>query len=441
MFRLFKAARGEISGRFKAYDRFGPKVPVWCITPRPLERCIHRFFDSSPVSPSGRYVALTRLPDESRPPFAGEPADVVVVDLATAEWSAVASTRGYDTQLGAQVQWGRNDRELYFNDMDVKRWRPFAVRMDPLAGTKVALEGSVYMVSPDGARLASPCLLRTALTQGGYGVVAPAAALPVNGPADDSDGLYITDAESGRCALLASFARICESVADLKSDVTGSAGALYGFHVKWNAQGTRLMFVVRLRRGEGQGHGEGPLTKNYVVTMNADGSDIRLALPAAIWARGGHHPNWCPDGEHIIQNLKLDGSRLQFVRYRYDGSGLGAVAPTIDGGGHPTLHPDGRHLLTDAYLGEKATFGDGTTPLRWIDIETGTETALVRIRTKPLDAGPMNVLRVDPHPAWDRPCRRVVFNACPDGRRRVFVADLSGLVAAEAGARPGAGAG
>lgn len=87
-----------ISERFAAYDEFGPVIPVWCITPAPLERCIHRFFDSSAISPSGRYVALTQLPDETRPPYAGEPADVVVVDLYTAQWEIVARTHGYDTR-------------------------------------------------------------------------------------------------------------------------------------------------------------------------------------------------------------------------------------------------------------------------------------------------------------------------------------------------------
>jgi len=34
-------------------------------------------------------------------------------------------------------------------------------------------------------------------------------------------------------------------------------------------------------------------------------------------------------------------------------------------------------------------------------------------------------LRVDPHPAWDRAYRRLAFNACPDGTRRVYIADLT----------------
>ncbi|HRS96487.1 MAG TPA: hypothetical protein P5179_14550, partial [Candidatus Latescibacteria bacterium] len=52
----------RLSERFERYRAFSPAVPIWCITPDGLDRCIHRFYDTSPVSPSGRYVALTRLP-------------------------------------------------------------------------------------------------------------------------------------------------------------------------------------------------------------------------------------------------------------------------------------------------------------------------------------------------------------------------------------------
>ena len=36
-----------------------------------------------------------------------------------------------------------------------------------------------------------------------------------------------------------------------------------------------------------------------------------------------------------------------------------------------------------------------------------------------------SVMRVDPHPAWDRTWRYVAFNAFVGGTRRVFVADMA----------------
>ena len=72
--------------------------------------------------------------------------------------NGVAETRGWATQLGAQMQWGADDTQLFFNDMDCEAWQPFGVEMDVATGERRELEGTVYMVSHDGTKSASPCL-------------------------------------------------------------------------------------------------------------------------------------------------------------------------------------------------------------------------------------------------------------------------------------------
>jgi hypothetical protein len=171
---------------------------------------------------------------------------------------------------------------------------------------------------------------------------------------------------------------------------------------------------------------------NNVITMNADGSDIHRAITDRHWRRGGHHPNWCPDGEHVLMNLNLFGTGLRLANARYDGTGLRALNDRLPGSGHPTMHPDGVHVLTDAYVSEPLAFRDGTTPIRWLDLANTTDTQLVRIRTEAAFTGPQQELRVDSHPAWDRAFRRFAFNACPDGKRQVFVADMSAILDGQA---------
>lgn len=411
----------NLSARFPLYQDHNPPVPVWCVTPA-APPTIHRFFDTSPISPSGRYIALTRLPYEDRLPRPGEEAEVIVVDLETGEEQVVARTRGWDTQLGAQVQWGGSDHELFFNDVQAGSWRPFGVRMDPLTGDRQELEGTVYMVSPDGRWAASPCLLRTARTQAGYGVLAPPEAIPRNRGAPEDDGIWVTDTRTGRRRLLVSLRQVVDEAGIDEEEYKG--GDFYAAHVKWNPQATRLMLVLRWVPHDG-----GKMRPN-LITMRADGTDIHVAIPAEEWAdKGGHHPNWCPDGDHVMMNLNMRGEGMRFVVARYDGSGYRALHESVVGSGHPSMHPDGRHILTDAYVGEPVAFGDGTVPLRLIDIHDGSETVLVRIRTRPAFSGPKNELRVDPHPAWDRTYTRIAFNACPYGPRAVFVADLSALLA------------
>ena len=122
----------DLSSHFPRYSEFSPQVPVWCTTPGE-GRVIHRFFDTSPFSPSGRYLALTRLPYEDHLPMPGDAAEVILVDLNTSEEQVVAETHGWDTQLGAQTQWGADDSQLFFNDLDTRSWQPFGV-WPPQAG-------------------------------------------------------------------------------------------------------------------------------------------------------------------------------------------------------------------------------------------------------------------------------------------------------------------
>lgn len=414
----------ELSPRFQRCPPHHADVPAWYVTPPELTGCIHRFYDTSPVSPSGRYLALTRLPSETQPPFPGDSADIVVIDLASAEWSVVGKSRGFDTQLGAQVQWGKDDTELFYNDMDTNEWRPFCVRVNPFSGEHTLFDRPVYTVSPSGDFMAAPCLLRMPLTQPGYGVIAPSHRIPISAPADPTDGLWLTSLKNGQSRLILSLERVAEEIKEIRNGMSAINGTLLGFHVKWNPQGNRLMFVVRIRsRGEN--------TKrrlNYVLSVRPDGTDLQLALPARIWAKGGHHPNWYPDGENIVQNLNLHGDGLQFCAYHYSGANLRALSRTILGGGHPTIHRSGTHLLTDAYLKEPVAYGDGSVPIRWINLNTQTEEVLLRVQSAPKYAGISNELRVDPHPAWDRSGQRIIFNCTDEGSRRVCLADLSSRI-------------
>ena len=76
-------------------------------------------------------VALTRFaPGAEGAPmrFGDAPSAVVLVELATGAETRVATTRGADSQLGAQVQWGATDSDLFFNDIEVPSQRLQAAR-------------------------------------------------------------------------------------------------------------------------------------------------------------------------------------------------------------------------------------------------------------------------------------------------------------------------
>lgn len=420
-----------MNGHFPRYRDFDPLVPVWCLTPdRP--GCIHRFFDTSPLSPSGRYLAVFQLPFEDRQPEPGEAGTVCVVDLETGKFRALAETCGWEPQMGANINWGGSDHELFYNDVDPVSWRPFAWKIDPHSGARQQLDGTVYHASPDGRWLVSADLAAMRRTQPGYGVRVPDGHVRRNiGPAED-DGFYLTDTVTGRRRLAASIADLlAEADPPVRIEIPASR-EIYGFHCKFNSRGDRLMLSLRwfpALPGErwDMFRTDGPSVRFAWVTMKPDGSAKHCAVGPEQWLKGGHHATWFPDGRRISMNLDIKGEGMRFVQVDQDGGKLRTMVEGVTGSGHPTVHPDGRHLLTDSYTWEKVAFGDGTVPLRWVDLAAGRERTVARVNiAQPCSDG---VLRVDPHPAWDRRWRHVVFNAFSGGTRRVFLADMTSLLA------------
>jgi hypothetical protein len=404
--------------RFPACTEFAPKIPITRIA---TGRIIHRFFDTSPLSPSGRYVGLFRLPQETRSPQPGETGEVVVVDLHTGQERVVATTRGWEVQLGANVQWGRTDADLFFNDVDPETWRVFAVQLDITTGSRRRLDGSVFTVSPDGTELTSYNLIASRKIQAGYGVVVPDEEIRKNIGPVDYDGWFATDIVTGKTRMIASIRDVYERGVPKLEIPHPERCEFYCFQIRWNQQGTRAMGFLRWRDASL------PASKPSLtlVTMKRDGSDIRLAVTAQQYARGGHHPMWAPDGENMTLNLNIPGGTpyMDLVSVRYDGTNLHSIYPM--GSGHPSMHPTLPFIITDAYHHEPVTNQDGTTPLRLIDLKRNTETSLatVRIRQR-ISASLTSEHRIDAHPVWSKSGRYVVFNGVHNDTRSVYVADL-----------------
>lgn len=420
---------------FPRYTDFAPLVPVWCVTPgENFGGSFHRFFDTSPISPSGRLLAFTRMPREDRAPEAGEVAHVGVVDLETGEQRIVAETRGWEPQMGANVNWGIDDTQLIFNDLDPATWKAFGVRCDVATGNKTRLGGPVYHVSPDGRTAAGSNPVTMRRTQKGYGVVVPDERVPrFVGPQTD-EGLWLTDTQTGESRLALSIHDAIEHATpgfELE-DLPASEYEIYGFHAKWSPDGSRLIWTLRFFRNDGTtrwGVLHTPDIRFTVLTVTPDGKDVRNAVPTRYWRKRGHHINWTSDSRSLSMNLQLvESGPLRLVGCGADGSNLGPLLEDAVGSGHPTVHPTANHILTDVYAHEPLAFDDGTTPLRWIDLETGQERTVVRFPSRTAAQDADAVMRLDPHPAWDRTWRWVAFNAMIDGTRRVMLADMRPLL-------------
>lgn len=440
----------EIAKSFPRYNGYNPLVPVYQITDgsRPV---IHRFYDTSPISPSGRYIALNEFPFEDHLPTASDSGSVFVIDLSNGKEVFRDNTSAWDTQLGAHAQWGETDNELYFNFRG-DDGLPCARRVNLETGAGETLKSPVYMISPDGTTNAAPSVEKLCLVQPGYGLIMPdvEAFRHTGAPADD--GLFVSDTRTGERRLLLSLREIWDSFPEAFAGLDPQQGGLYGFHVKWSPDGNRLMFIVRWLPKDAIAR----RTKNFLITCDKNGQQLHMPVDSDRW-QGGHHPNWCPDSETIVMNLRftsmprkvvkmallaekalrriklkmpIQPNPMKFATFRFDGTQLRPVIGRELGSGHPTFSPDSRFLLSDAYPYEDVTQQDGTVPLRIINLSDGSMKCAVRIHCKPAYNGPNAEFRVDPHPAWHNRSGMVAFNACPNGMRAVYIADFSGLLAA-----------
>lgn len=381
---------------------------------------IHRFFDTSPFSPSGRYLGLIQFPTEDRLPEKNDAASILVIDLEEGTTLEVDQTRAWDTQLGAHVQWGWSDETLIYNQLDSSSGKLFGRIKNPTSGSHYNLEQPVYMVEDSGNRALTPNLFQLNQVQAGYGVFWAGQAEWNQSRNREENGIWSTDLRSGKSTRILSIQQILDAFPELQEYEQNQEGEYVCFHVKWNPQGTRIFTVFRFANEDRS------FIRNSIITLDTEGKNLALALPPETWLPGGHHPNWCPDGERILMNLQQDRDHLDLVRFRFDGSGLETLSRNCRGSGHPTLHPDGRHILTDCYPYEVES--EDKVPLRWIDLKNDSETSLAEISCVPPFTGPKGVLRIDPHPAWDKPFTKVAVNAYTHGTRSVAVLDLSEIL-------------
>jgi len=132
--------------------------------------------------------------------------------------------------------------------------------------------------------------------------------------------------------------------------------------------------------------------------MDADGGNIRVAVPPT--CEPGRTPSKLVPGRPKHPDETTRGtaavSRGWLRRHRHRGAWIRYGVRNIRRWGTRT----DAHLV-DAYTTAPVAFGDGTTPIRLIDLVTSTDTPPCGSALTAGRACPGRVA-VDPHPAWDR---------------------------------------
>jgi len=396
---------------FQPYRSGAAIVPVTRVTPED-GYYIHTYYDTCPWSPSGRFLATSRLPYQDHNAVFGDTAELCLIDLREQTIETLYRTRVWGFQTGTNANWGGSDRYIYTNDM--VEGVACCARIDTVTREVRLFAGPQYNVSPDDTYVVGFPLELMDVTQPGYGAPSRDPQHPQSLPpgASKTEGLWRTDLAVNRKRLIASLA---DFAARIPEPPPRPGGTWYLWHTKHNRTGTRLLQITRTLFPDGWGG-----RNTIVFTLRPDGSDIRYLPTQPLFGTDGGHPNWHGDGEHIIRNLPIAG-KTRLCQWRWDGSDFRILSEKLEGGGHPRIEPRGRWVVTDAFRGDQLI-------LRLLDLRNGAEEAVCRIRTIDKKKLADSTLRLDGHPAFSRDFQKVCFQAAPEGKRQLFIADLRSLL-------------
>lgn len=395
-------------------------VPVYKVTPDDGHYNF-TYYDIPAYSPSNRFIAVTRVPHlENRYPEYGEIADVCVIDTIEETIEIVYRTKSWGFQTGALLHWGATDQYLYtndvFNDQDA-----VCVQIDLHTGKFTAFKGPMYNIAPNGTFVVGFPLELLNVTQQGYGLPSKDPENPRRLPpgASENEGIWKTDIATNQKSLLVSLADVARNVPEAPPETNGT---YYFWHTKVNPQSTKILQVTRCVFPTGRGG-----WNTMVFTLNPDGSEIKPTLQKSIWERPGGHPNWHPDGLHIIRVMTPEDNQgtTRYCKFLYDGSTFEVLSEKIVGEGHPRITPDSKYISTDDYPYEN---GSQKVRIKLIDLSLEKQFVIAKMTTSGRGGLKNPALRLDGHPTWDRYFNKLVFQAAPDGKRQVFVADLSNVI-------------
>ena len=334
----------------------------WAISNRSSDN-IHRFFDSSPFSPSGRYVAHSEFPSSPNNINGHNSINLEVVirvyDLKYNISSFVDKSSVWGSQVGSHAQWGASDEYLIYNSLskehEFSSIKATGIVYNIFNSQRRILSCPVYHISVDGRWGVSPNLSQIHHTQKGYGIDSESTRnilkLDLNPVTSLLDGIYVTDLQTGRCKQLVSLQLLVETAGLSMNSPT------FGFHTKWSTDGTLILCVIRTlehsvngnRNDWSFGHLWNGIFKSkarvrvqhlFVIPANFSSSEcsksdrtnchnrIRYLLSWAsqpfsfqegksdstlkvVRLLDGNHPNWVP-GTHIVSmNLQSKSTALE----------------------------------------------------------------------------------------------------------------------------------
>ncbi len=393
------------------------EVPVQRVTPDDAHYWFG-YYDKCPWSANGRFMLAMRSAFADRQPTSKDAISLGLIDLeAGNRFEPFGKSQAWCWQQGCMLQWlpQAPGRLVMYNAREGKK---FVTRIqDVMNGEIRTLPRPTYALSKSGKTALSINFSRLAATRPGYGY--EGVPDPVGHEAiPESDGIFSMDIESGESRLILSTA----DAAGFRPEEEMNGVSHWLNHIEFNTDDSRIVFLHRYARQSGQGM----LTR--MLTVNPDGTNLHMLID-----RMASHFAW-RDPDHLLCYSRVPGTggvseaktEREFVLFedqtdRFEIVGKGVLTPSPWADGHCTYSPDRQWILNDTY----PDADDRKQTLILYHPESRRRVNIGRFLSPEKFTG---ALRCDLHPRFNRDGTKVCFDSTHEGRRAVYIADVSAIV-------------
>jgi hypothetical protein len=350
-----------------------------------------------------KHLALETGFDDHRP-IVEDRAVVGLVDRDTGGFTPYAETSAFNLQQGSMMHWidAGFGAEFTYNDWEDDRLMSRA--LNPETGKLRTLNSAVAAISPTKPEGIGLSFARMAMCRA---VVGYASNIDENSWADqpEDDGLFAIDFKTGESVLLLSIA----DVLAVSSHPASEKGKAWFNHVYYNTDGTRLMFLCRIR--------ETGKHKTSMWTVNVDGSDLECQIEFDYHTS---HFAW-RDPQRIMISTSVSGE-MQFVEFvdrekTFEAFGNGKFPRD----GHNAFSPNREWVVCDWYPKNEARLAG----LMLYNIERDEKIMLGEFHHDEIYTGDV---RCDLHPRWSRDGQVITFDSVHGDTRQIYLVDVSDIV-------------
>jgi hypothetical protein len=384
--------------------------------------CVHSYYTLNPYAPdgSGRFLLAAADVKSEFAEILVLTADGQVID----RFGHCPITQSF-WHTGLWQCWSPDARYVYYQSGTLKH--ATVTRHDLQTGSDITMDGDMEGLPPSGEPGVS--CSHAMLYAAGYGdrVYHPDQT-PVPFQARDEHGISLLHFDPQSEKLIYTTQQMLDEhpcrdqllAADreVKSRLGQDDGlTLMLYCVRWNRQGTRLLFYFGNHCVVGE-RGEPRIA--YIMTSDRQLKDIHMAVDLS-FGKGGVHWGWCPDGEHLLGYgpSTVKGEPRCIATVHHTGENYRKLC-THASGGHPTISPaDPNLLVTDDYMGH----------VEFIDLQRDNTLLQVNFPTSGhKERGPGRTSGwIDTHPVFNNDGSKLLVNSLPDQLGMAMQLSVSGL--------------